>query len=167
MTERREPADDERDTPRGSEEDGDRGVDPSLIEKMVEEKITKAQTLSQQRQNLESVKDQLQKKYGSDYTRILEQKMQELGVGKEWANNLAATQPRAFLSLVMDKPQAQPTPTSAPVSQMRTNANVQTGRSYSDFEKLRKEDPSRYFSTEVQMQIHRLAQDDPEGFFNT
>lgn len=145
--------------------EGNRGVDLSAIEKLVESKFNEAQSMADQRRNMQSVKNIMRERFGSNYVRVMEEKLEELGVGKDWANGLAATQPKAFLSLMGTPSKPPGDVTSPPQTQVRSTTS--TGhKTFADFEKLRKEDPARYFSKDVQMEMHRLALANPDEFLS-
>ena len=157
------PVDDEDYTKSNSSED--RGVDMSAIEKLVESKFNEAQSMADQRRNMQSVKNIMRERFGADYIRVMESKLEELGVGKDWANGLAATQPKAFLGLMGAPTKPSGDVTAPPQSQMRSTPS--TGhKTMADFDKLRREDPARYFSKDVQMEMHRLALANPDEFLS-
>lgn len=148
-----------------SSNDGNRSVDISAIEKMVESKFNEAQSMAEQRRNMQSVKSIMKERFGNDYIRVMEAKLEELGVGKDWANGLAATQPKAFLGLMGGPQKPSGDVTSPPQSSMRSTPST-SGKTLADFNKLRKEDPVRYFSKDVQMELHRLAMESPDEFLS-
>lgn len=161
-TQQRAPDLEEDDTP--SDSDGNRSVDLSAIEKMVENKVNEVQSEAQKRRNVLNVKEILVEKFGPNYQEVVDAKLAEMDVGRDWANGLAATSPKAFLNLMGEPKQPSQTGDVAPPQgSMRTTQN--TGPvTYGDFEKLRREDPQRYFSPDIQLRMHKMAQENPDEF---
>lgn len=133
------------------------------VAELIQQKIKQQKEADSQEQNLLSVKRELEKKWGSDFKRHLERRTVELGLGKEFANGLAATHPKAFLDLMVGGgvPDGYVPPATSTVRQAPS-----TGRkTYNDFQKLRREDPNLYHSSRVQSEMHKLAMELGEDFY--
>lgn len=130
------------------------------FDKMIEDKLTKAQIASQRERNVRSVMEELTKNWGPNYVSRLEAVGKELGVGPQFLDNLAAENPRAFFRLVSDTKQSQAS-FQAPKTQV--NSAAQTGRkagaTKAYYDKMRREDPNRYWSVSIQNEIHALGED--------
>jgi len=121
--------------------------------------------LSKLNSNLASVKNELIKMYGPNYADKVRAKLRVLGVGDDWGNSLAATQPKAFLNLVSGNQNQGADDVSPPTSGMRTTYTSKGARTYGDYQKLRKENPGEYFNQKVQMQMHKDAQEQGDDFY--
>lgn len=131
------------------------------------------QTLSQEQQqaaaarNVDIVRNELSKAWGSSFPTKLKSVAGELGVSEQFLNDMAAKSPAAFLKLVNAEP-TQRQPFEAPVQssvrmQSQSNAGI---KNYAHYQKLKKEDPRRYWSVEVQGEIHKAARELGDRFFS-
>jgi hypothetical protein len=106
--------------------------------------------------NTEFVKQELTKKYGGDYLNSLNAKTAELGLTPKQVQEMAATAPKALLAL-FDKPAPAPT---APVAPPRNAINsaaqppLSNERDAAYYKNLLKTDPRKYWSRDVQIQMH-------------
>lgn len=160
-TRQKRPDPDEDDTP--DSDDGNRSVDMSAIEKLVESKFNEAQSEAEKRRNVLSVKETLKQRFGPNYQQVVDEKLKEMDVGRDWANGLAATQPKAFLNL-MGNPTPRNEDTGAPPRGHMRPQSSSGPKTYQDFQNLRRENPQRYFSPEIQNLMHRMALENPEEF---
>ena len=165
MSEQNRPREEEPRVQSREDESEDRRVSLTDVEKLVQTKISEDRELSKLNANLASVKDELIRAYGPNYADKVRTKLRILGVGDDWGNNLAATQPRAFLNLVVDNQTRGSDDVSPPVSGLRTAPPRSGARNYGDYQKLRKENPGDYFSTKVQMQMHKDATEQGDDFY--
>ena len=149
-----------------SEQPENRGVSKDEIAKLIQDTIEQTDTLKTRKSNMDAVKSALTKKFGGDYASKVRAKLNELQLGEDFANGLAATQPKAFLALVgVDEVSTGASP--EPSSTVRTELNPQSDkRNYAYYQKLRRENPSEYFSTRVTMQMHKDAMEQGDSFYN-
>lgn len=114
--------------------------------------------------NFTKVQNRLTELYGNSTSTILESKIQELGVTKEFANNLARDNPNAFLKIFgQEKTQTQINPTRTSVI-----TGLPSGRKkFSDFAALRKSDPATYFSPAVRQELYRLTEEFGDEFLKS
>lgn len=143
------------------------------IEAMVAQKLNETTAASQRDTNTRAAISTLQQNLGSSYGDKVLAATQELGVSKEFMTDLAATNPTAFLKLVgADKTpaaQANPSTYTAPRTSVNTGATITSNTGikrdsyYSD---MRKSDSKRFWSKEVQVEMHREAQKQGESFFD-
>lgn len=149
-------------------EDIDKLVEQKLLAKEKERNELEAKQRSEA--NLNEVKTKLTELYGPNYAASIKQKAQELGVTTEFLTETAAREPKALFKL-LDISEAKPQRNifEAPVqSAVNTSAmnRVDTGeRTQSFYDKLKKSDPKRYWSAEVQSQRHKDALRLGERFF--
>lgn len=99
------------------------------------------------------VESKLRESYGEDYNKVLRQKVSQLGMSEDMARTLARTTPQAlFKALELD--QAKEGFQSPPSSSHRTD-QFQGGpkRTWSYYQKMRKEDPYRYNDPKTKAQM--------------
>lgn len=134
-------------------------TEPLDLDKLVEAKLNAYETKKAYERNIQHVTDELSKTWGPDYVTKLKAKARELGESEQFLNDLAATRPQTFLKLVVDKQQGVfDTFNPAPQGQRISNTGTKTGpKTYADFEKIRKENPTLYRSRQVQDQLLKLT----------
>lgn len=132
------------------------GTNPEDIQRIVQETVAAREDEARKNRNLAEVTETLKAKLGSNYATELENRVADLGVGKAFLDDLAKTNPKAFLKLVgiETKTETSPSVFSPPSSRINTGATVPSGtgeKTYSYYEKLRKSDPSTYRSLQSEM----------------
>jgi hypothetical protein len=146
--------------------------DPSKIDEIVDKRLSDKERERQAQSNANFVKEELQKAYGADYVTKLAEVAEDLGLSRERVNQLAATEPKALLRLVgvgqaQNTPQARPDVFSPPKSSGTFVPRVQnTEKNYAFYEDMRKKDPTRYWSPDVQVEIHKRAMELGEAFYS-
>jgi hypothetical protein len=151
-------------------------ISQEKLESLLEKKLSEREQQSTQTRNLQQVTEQLQKHFGADFQRHLKQKASELGLGEDFLDGLAKTQPRAFTALLgidgepSQKPEDQMFNQTAPVTQQNTTAQrlgTPVGlKNKAYFDKIKRDDPDRYWSVSVQNELHREALAQAEDFYN-
>lgn len=149
-------------------EDIDKLVEQKLLAKEKEQRELEFKQRSES--NLNEVKAKLTEVYGTNYAAAIKQKAQELGVTTEFLSETAAREPKALFKLLdLAETKAPQNIFEAPVqSSVNTAAisRVDTGeRTQGYYDKLKKSDPKRYWSAEVQSQRHKDALRLGERFF--
>lgn len=136
------------------------------VAELVSRQYNKQKEVDSQVSNLEAVRAELEKAWGRDYKRHLANKTQELGLGKDFANGYAATYPKAFLKLMFEGASSgvDPSPPSSTVRLPTTPSGKML--KYRDYQKMRKEDPTLYHSSRIQMEMDRASQELGENFYN-
>lgn len=148
------------------------------IDKLVEEKLSarekaaiEAARKSKEEENLSTVKRRLTEVYGPNYASEVKKKAQELGVSTQFLTEAGAREPNALFKLLEvdnQKGYRDITDSAPPPSRVNTTAttNSQSGvRDSSYYDRLKKEDPKRYWSAQVQNQRHKDALALGERFF--
>jgi hypothetical protein len=131
-----------------------------LLEQRLEEKLQRYEAQKTYERNVQHVQNELMKEWGPDYLTKLKAKAQELGETEQFLNDLAATRPQTFLKLVKDKPQGSVFDGFTPPPGQRlssTSSGASGPKTYSDFEKIRKENPTLYRSKAIQDQLLKLT----------
>lgn len=141
-------------------------IKPEDITKIVQQKLEEERNIASTRQNVDTVKRALAEAWGNNFGEVLESKAISLGVSKEYLAKMAEEQPNALLLLVgINDTARQPAREQAnnPVrSSVNTAGFLSSNKSegqmkWDNFEKLRKENPKKYWSRQVQNEIHKIA----------
>ena len=155
-------------TPQHVEEPGDDvpAANSALTVDKVLELVRAEDAKKQRAANAALVKSELVKKYGNDYVNSLRAKAEQLGLTSEDINEMSQTKPKALLALLGDNRQDQ-SQTAPPRTQLNTQVNVSdpNRRNYAYYQRLYKEDPKRYLSAPVQLEMDREAQRQGSSFF--
>lgn len=135
------------------------------ITKIVEAKVGQKLSETQQANNLSSVHEEARKALGENYTQLLAQRSQEVGIDQQTLTDLAMKNPEGFLNIMVRHNKEQTNRGSSIPATERTSGVPQTGApmsGYSDYEKLRKEDKRRFWDPKIQMEILAKAKADPD-----
>jgi hypothetical protein len=138
-------------------------LNQDAIERLIDQKLTRRERQQTAEQNKQAVISELQRLYGPDYVSRLETRREELGLEQSEMNALAARSPTAFMALVAPN-QARTTHTAPPRSAVRTegltaahSSSAPLPGTWAWYETLKKNDPKRYWTPEVQGQLHKDA----------
>lgn len=141
---------------------------PEEIDRLVQTKLEGLQTQTQKARNQEMVLNELSKVWGNNYQAKLNQRAEELDLGKEFLTQLALEKPKAFLKLVIGQETSPVNPNAhVPPSTNRntTQIDVPEGKTFKHYEKLRKENPRLYYTPRVQAEIFQQAKRLGENFY--
>jgi hypothetical protein len=149
-----------------------KGVSITEIETLINKKLTEIQTKQIQEHNVNFVASELKKAWGNSYGSKLKAKAAELEMSEYKIIELASSNPKALLKLVTAGEQKHgedlrnvlaPT-TSVNSSAQNSNSNGIKGKKY--YDKVRKEDPRRYWSPSFQKEVHEAAQKLGDAFYS-
>jgi hypothetical protein len=134
------------------------------LESLIAEQIARTRSEDTAKSNFDKVKDALQKAWGSDYQSKLDAKAKELGLGRDWMNQIAGSQPKAFLTLVGVDAKVAPGAVSpfdvsaAGVNTAALQNNSHRGeRKKSYYDAMKNTDRNKYLSKEVQKEMYDQA----------
>jgi hypothetical protein len=132
-----------------------------LVRQALSQELTKAATQN----NIRQTKQELEAAWGSNFVEKLEARIQDLGIGKEFIDDVAGRSPKAVLALLgvgttTENPNAVNTKLEVPPQSRRPANNLPVdngprGKSY--YDNLRRTDPKRYLSPSVQIEMHNRA----------
>jgi hypothetical protein len=151
-------------------EEGNReALTPEKVEQILEQRERQRQA----QHNLEESKKILRAAFGDKASNELLRRTEELGLSRDFVDNVARTSPTAFKKLIglTDAPQGtQETVFTPPRNQVNSgalpssnNAGVKT---FAQYETLRRENPRKYFTPEVQNEMFRAAKELGEKFYS-
>lgn len=139
------------------------GSEPATVsEDKINEIITARLTASEKQrvesQNVSVVQSGLAKVFGSNYVPTLEAKAQELGVGKEFLENLAKTSPKAFFNAIGVNPEQSKSVFNAPQGTVNVPLGNSDIKNYAYYQALKKKIPaSEYYSAKIQNEMFAQA----------
>lgn len=153
-----------------------RNLSPEDIEKVVEQRLAAREHERQITNNVSAVKNRLMAEFGDNYVAELEARTKALGLSKDFVAEIAKKEPKALFALLGiesvngSQQKSQNDVFSAPPkSSVNTAGFSAVGTSekkFTDFEKIRKTDPARYWSAQVQNELHRQAMKLGEKFYS-
>lgn len=115
------------------------------------------ETHSKKKGNLEEVRQTLIKEWGSEYLQNLQKISTDLGLSESDANELAARSPKAFFNLFgVTKTSTDNVSPKFSNNSAGTQVN-RNEKNFSYYEKIRKTDPRRYMSSEIQNEMIQQA----------
>jgi len=161
-----------------SNQNASKPLTPEDLAKLVDERVSQLTAREQAKVNLNTVKATLKEAWGSEFPARLKEKAAELGVGETFLNDLAASQPKAFLKLVEAEKKAPVVPsrdTGSPLFGKSLDTSKQApvpsndagfrGKSY--YNQLRAKEPARFWDPKVQIEMNEMAMRDPERYLNS
>lgn len=123
--------------------------------------LQQEQQQSTYNQNIDRCAKTLEEKWGPGYRAVMTNKAKELGVSQEYLLQLAGNSPQMFLAAVGIGSSTNNNGNAAPPrSNVNANFNNQganKGKDWSYYQKMRRENPTQYFSGEVQREIFERA----------
>lgn len=130
------------------------------INALVEKTLAERETKRARETNLNLTTQKLRETYGDNAAGVLQSKAAELGLTTDYMRNMAQEAPGAFLAL-FSKPVAT-TPkdifNAPPQSSYRTQPDTYSGTKFSDFQKVKAENPTLYWSAKFQRSIMDAAE---------
>ena len=124
-----------------------------VIQRLVEETLSKRETTQTAKQNAKMVQDQLVQKYGTEAKTHVEKKAQELGMSFERLSALAAESPSAFMTLIGEPKTEFKAPVTGTINTAAGNFNNPTERDWAYYQNLRRTDKTLYFNPKTQQQM--------------
>lgn len=133
-------------------------IDLTQIEKLVSNKLQEAELSKRQEQNVNLVKSKLIERYGEDYKSALKQQVDQLGLTPEFINDLTRNYPTVlFKTLGLDREPVRESFETPPKSSSNFAPSTGPKRTWSYYERIRKEQPEVYHDPQTQNQLIRDA----------
>lgn len=143
----------------GNQPSSERPTSPDIAQ-LIEQTLTKRDAAKTANDNQAEAERILKNHYGADYEAKIRQKASDLKISIKAINDLAKESPEALFELLgvtRGRPQVYNTPTSS-LSTERMGINPSSGvRDYKFYQDLKAKDKSAYWSSEVQLQMHKDA----------
>lgn len=134
------------------------------VSKLVEDQLNQRMDQERKQANITTASTKLKEAWGSDYDVKMAKRISELEVSKEFLTDMASKSPKAFVDLMVgsDKPQSKPSESLfTPPQSTVTVPSAPTGKTWEDYQTMRKENPHMYYSPQVQNEMFRRAKEDP------
>lgn len=148
------------------------GLDKEAISALVSDSIAESDRQKVSEQNILTVDTKMKELYGDKATEVLKKKAAELNVGVDFLKGVAEKSPDAFFNTIgVSTPKGTTTPgaptggTNSEALRVVNEGSQVEANTWEHFEKIRKENPRRYFSTEVQNKLFEARKNNPEGFY--
>lgn len=129
------------------------------IEKLLEQKLTAREQQRKEEANYKLVESKLTEHYGPQFASVLKQQVDQLGLDKDFVNDLARKHPAVlFRTLGIEGQKSNESFQSPPTSSQRRDPFASTTkRTNAYYQKLRKEKPVEYRSPKIQDQMLKDA----------
>ena len=139
------------------------------IKALVEEQLKEYDSTRSRQSNLEFVEKEISKLYGESSKAVVRNTADEIGVSIEDLEEMAAKNPKLLLKLVSSNHPGPNSPTYSSGSNVRSEAVRRNapGRNFEYYQKLRRENRSKYNSTEVQKQMLQDRLEMGDKFYKT
>lgn len=141
-------------------------IRPEQIQSLVEQEIQRHELSRRQEQNMESVKAKLKEKLGNNYQTIYKDRLQTLGLSTEFADSLAKTSPTAFMNTLGLNDVRRDSFDPPPVNTNTFTPKTPEKRTYSYYQKMRRENPKLYYDPKIANEMDRQSQALGEEFFD-
>lgn len=133
--------------------------DLSQVESLVAKKVQEIESSKKQSENFRTVQNKLKERFGDNYSAVLKQQVESLGLTPEFADSLAKQHPAVFMKTfgLEDQPKResfQAPPRSVQSDNFTPSTNKRT---WSYYQKMRKEQPDLYRDQKTQVQMHKDA----------
>lgn len=164
-----QPANSDNPKPEGQNESKSTEVD---LDKLLEKKLQEREVVKTRDTNFNYVKAKLVESWGDDYSNKLLTKAKELGIGTQFLDDLAKTQPNAFLKLVdvnstQQQTQNQQSLVTPPKSVVRSSPNTNNKKNYNYYKNIRKtQGDAVYYSPRVQNEMYQQLSEQGDDFYN-
>lgn len=124
-----------------------------VIQRLVEETLSKREQANSAQQNAKLVQDQLTQKYGTEAKAHVEKKAQELGMSFDRLSALAAESPSAFMTLIGEPKTEFKAPVQGTINTAAGNYSNPSERDWTFYQNLRRTNKTLYFNPKTQQQM--------------
>lgn len=148
-------------------EDNRKPFDPNQLESLVSNKIVEHETKRKQQENFNTVKAKLTERFGKNYSGVLKDHIDQLGLSEEDVNALARKSPAALFKTLGLEDNRRETFDAPPRSQTQFRPKVTSPhKPLSWYQDLRKKDKMAYHDPKIAIQMEKDAQALGEAFFD-
>ncbi len=135
------------------------GIKPEDVEALIAKKISDRELSLKQQDNFTAMQAKLKQTYGEDYSSTYKQRLDTLGLTKEFADELARNHPTVFTKTFgLDEPQRLNSQ-SLPRSNVRPSSFAPSAqkRDWNYYQELKKTNPRMYLDPKIAVQMHNDA----------
>lgn len=132
------------------------GMKPEEIERLINDRLTAHQQAQRQSENLMKMQAKLRESFGNDYQQAYKQRLDNLGLTPEFADDLAKNHPTVFIKTFGLDQQPTPSSPSIPRSSQRPSsfAPHTAKRDWKYYQEMKKNDPRMYLDPKIAVQMH-------------
>lgn len=149
--------------------------DPNELKSLVSQEVLAIENSRKQQQNYQLVEGKLKERYGDNFSSVVKKQMDALGISDARLNEMARNEPQVLIrALGLDAPVTPNRDFQAPPrSSLRSDNFAPTTnqkRTWSFYQKMRKENPELYHSRQTNINMERdavaLGAEFQDGDFN-
>lgn len=132
------------------------GIKPEDIEVQIARALTDHQLKLKQAANFDAMQAKLKETLGSDYASSYKQRLDTLGLSREFADDLARNHPSVFIKTFGLDEVRQQSQQNLPRSSVRPNtfAPQTKKRDWNYYQEMKKSDPRMYLDPKIAVQMH-------------
>ncbi len=157
--------------PTNEEKTEENSLTPEQLKELIRQELNQTSTEAQKQKNYLDVVNVLREKFGDNTRRVIAEKAEQLGVDGKVLKEMASDRPKMFLALFesVKESEADLFLGVAPKSSLETHRekplNLGT-RNKAYYDKLKKDNPTQFWTPAIQGQMHRDAIKLKEKFYN-
>jgi hypothetical protein len=132
------------------------GIKPEDVDTRIAKALTDHQIKLQQDANFNAMQAKLKQTYGEDYASAYKQRLDTLGLTREFADEIAKSHPSVFVKTFGLDEVRQQTPQNLPRSSVRPNtfAPQTKKRDWNYYQEMKKSNPRMYLDPKIAVQMH-------------
>lgn len=132
------------------------GIKPEDIDTRIAKALTDHQIKLQQNANFDAMQAKLKQTYGEDYASTYKQRLDTLGLSREFADEIARSHPSVFVKTFGLDEVRQQSQQNLPRSSVRPNtfAPQTKKRDWNYYQEMKKSDPRMYLDPKIAVQMH-------------
>lgn len=132
--------------------------DPKDLESLVSNKIQEHEATRKYQENLNSVRDRLKERLGSNYREAVKEQIENLGLTEDYFNDLARKSPKTLFKVlgIDEAPQQQPF-TAPPRSNSTFTPKGPQKRTWNYYQELKKTNPDLFLDPRINVQMQKDA----------
>jgi hypothetical protein len=132
------------------------GIKPEDVEAQIARALTDHQLQLKKSDNFQSMQAKLKQTYGEDYASAYKQRLDTLGLTREYADELAKSHPNVFIKTFGLDEQPQQIQQNLPRNQVRPSSFAPSTqkRDWNYYQELKKTNPRMYLDPKIAIQMH-------------
>lgn len=145
------------------------GYDPDELKSLVSNTVNELRNSEREQDNYRTVLAKVKERYGDNYSAVLKEQATQLGLSDTEVDTMAKKNPKLFMkTFEVDAPRTADNFQTPPQSKMRNDnfAPRVERRTQSYYDKLRRENPNKYFEPKTLIQMDRDLLALGEAFFD-
>ena len=147
-----------------SSESNNNQLTTDVVKELIQSTLQETQQATTISQNLVTVDKQLEALYGTEADNKVKERAAQVGMSFDQMKEMAGNTPAAFFALMGEAPKPESNPV---VNQGSIDMNINQSQSmnFAYFQKMKREDPTRWYSRENQMLMAKEAEKQGSDFY--